>query len=250
MPHTSSGAAARRRAFTLVELLVVVGIIALLIAILMPALSAARRHALAINCAANLRTIGHAMQQYANEYKGRIPRDYWYHQEYIEGHILWAEAFAKYVGYSDLPQPPTIGPERDLILAPHFARIGVYQCPAFPNELQPLDFVSNAWYAGVVGVSAPLINVTRMPQSGRTVYLAEANSRNLRADYFGIHDVFDLPHLPVTPPPARSPQTGTSRVLTDNRHGGRINLLYLDGHVESKHFRDVHRRDFDFLFTQ
>src|SRR5207237_1711934 len=91
---------AHRTGFTLVELLVVVGIIALLIAILMPALSAARRQAMAIKCASNLRTIGHAMQQYANEFKGRIPRDYWYDQEYLDGHILWAEAFAKYVGYN------------------------------------------------------------------------------------------------------------------------------------------------------
>ena len=247
LPAVSRG---KRAAFTLVELLVVVGILALLIAILMPALSAARRQALSIKCAANLRTIGHAMQQYANEYKGRIPRDYWYDQQYIEGHILWAEAFAKYVGYNDLPQPPTLGPDRDLILAPHFGRIEVYQCPAFPNEFQVLDYVSNAWYAGVVGVSAPLIVVTRMPQSGRTVYLAEANARNLQVNYFGIHDVFDLSHLPVTPPPARAPQTTTSRVLVDNRHGGRINLLYLDGHAESKHYRDVQRTDFDWLYFQ
>jgi prepilin-type processing-associated H-X9-DG protein len=187
------------------------------------------------------------MQNYANEFKGRVPRDYWYGQQYKEGHILWAEAFAKYVGYNDMPHIPTIDPPRDAILAPHLARIEVYQCPAFPNEQSALDYVSNAWYAGVVGVSAPLINVVRMPQSGKTVYLTEG-SGNLRPDYFGIHDVFDVAHLPVTP--TRIPQPTSSRMLTDNRHGGRINLLYLDGHVASTHFKDVGRKDFDFLYNR
>jgi prepilin-type processing-associated H-X9-DG protein len=137
--------------------------------------------------------------------------------------------------------------DRDAILGPHLQRIEVYQCPAVPDEEQSLDYVSNAWWAGFAGVSAPLINVVRMPHTGQIVYLTEASTM-LPKKTFGIHDVFDLSHLPVDA--NKRVQPLTSRVLCDNRHGGRINLLYLDGHVESKPFKDVDRKDFDFLYLQ
>jgi prepilin-type processing-associated H-X9-DG protein/prepilin-type N-terminal cleavage/methylation domain-containing protein len=63
----------RHRAFTLVELLVVIGITTVLIALLLPALGAARESARQVTCASNLRQLHLACVNYANENQGLLP---------------------------------------------------------------------------------------------------------------------------------------------------------------------------------
>ena len=66
----------RRRAFTLVELLVVIGIIALLIAMLLPVLSKAKENARAVACQSNQRQLATGFLLFAQDNKGQLPGNF------------------------------------------------------------------------------------------------------------------------------------------------------------------------------
>jgi len=76
-----------RIGFTLVELLVVIGIIAVLVGILLPTLAKVRESARRADCASRLRQLAAAVHLYANENKGKIPPGY--RDNNTEEHTIW-----------------------------------------------------------------------------------------------------------------------------------------------------------------
>jgi len=134
--------ARKRAAFTLVELLVVVGIISVLIALLMPALSKVRKHAQEIHCAANLRSIGQALTMYTQQYH--------YYPGCMSAQILngagaiWPTRLRVFTGSQAVFNCPAQDEQ-------FYWKEGV---PVWP-ETYPAQEIHSAWYAYNVG--EPLI---------------------------------------------------------------------------------------------
>jgi prepilin-type N-terminal cleavage/methylation domain-containing protein/prepilin-type processing-associated H-X9-DG protein len=121
-----------RKGFTLVELLVVIGIIAVLVGVLLPALNKARKAAHATACLSNLRTMGQTWNIYLNNSKGRLP------------HYIW----------NTLPGGISGQQERDIkwngywmgILTTLGCKPGTVLCP---EANQPMSFATNQGFATV-----------------------------------------------------------------------------------------------------
>jgi prepilin-type N-terminal cleavage/methylation domain-containing protein/prepilin-type processing-associated H-X9-DG protein len=220
-----------RRAFTLVELLVVIGIIALLIAILLPVLSKARAAGNSTKCLANLRSLALAQTAYAAEQHNLLVEagDGSYD---VQG--SWIGIMEPYAGHALVRVCPSDNspyydnPDTDF--SPAVYRLTSY---AINNYVSPTHVP--------LGVT-PFKRISQVRNSSAVIQfveLAETGSYAV-ADHIHVQDFYS----PLTP------TTTLKRInqqMPVGRHGGHIgqwdgvlNYSFLDGHAESLPLRDVY----------
>lgn len=256
--------------FTLVELLVVIGIIAVLISILLPSLSKARRAANSVACLSNLRQMMQATQMYGQDYGNYFP--YAVMQQYDAGNgvqqdRVWWHFLSVYMGISDAV---TVDGGRisaaidkgckeiDLSDTRYFTGYGMNYYLRMMDPQGVPDYIPTyrPYYSGArwgnSGEGLPPVKQTRIKYPDRMIIYGDAFKELLTPTFYmnpgGVPDSFqDLWYwggpnknyttngwcIWLTPdeiPNSWGIRGGNSDPM---RHDGRANYVFVDGHAES-----------------
>ena len=224
-----------KHSFTLIELLVVIAIIAILAAILMPALSSARERGRLSNCTSNLKQIGQAMSNYSQDYEDYIvpsdPRfgtsgiNCWVAMLIKKKYLSSANYAVRIVDYTT----GTTGPK------------GVFRCPSMENvPYGGNTTAANSAIATNYGlgyfVGTYSTNMADLKIRARKINQYTHLSKVM---YLGEKEWGPIKTYSVSPYEDKD-KVGTGYVLDGMiRHGGKANYLFFDFHVETRNYYNV-----------
>lgn len=214
------GASGTRAGFTAIELMVCIAVIAILLALLLPALARSRAQAHNVRCGNNLRHLGSALNSYASDHRGYVPRN----PAYYPNHPVWPVVLRRYLGGSDPDTWRDVGTE-------------AFRCAANPTQGVPATYVINGFAFETQGYprpwwGSPAVNASQIRQPSRLPFFLETpNLFNSRTAFPEFDDIFFEIRLGLHKPAHVTPGKGC-RVDMMRHFGRSSNVAFADGHVE------------------
>jgi prepilin-type processing-associated H-X9-DG protein len=208
------------RAFTLAELLVVIGIIVLLCCLLLPAIAGLRQRANQAKCASNLRQCALAFEMYVEGSKGRPPGIAWMYYPSKDDWVFWEEPPYSDRNIDDSKLAAYLGVRGSVLR-------NVFRCPSdlLIHDTGVLDDGPTSGYPLTYRINAGLRYVGTMSQirhPAEKVLFYEGDDHSVDGGFWW---------QPV-PAEKRDPDIRAQDNLTD-RHGGKGQVAFVDGHVEA-----------------
>ena len=217
--------------FTLIELLVVIGIIAVLMAVLLPALSRAKGLAQSIACLNNLKQLQTCWLMYANDHDGSLPPNLSVYDLSTGRPIPGLDLRMTWCAGNAQTDVNTVNIENGYLF-PYNRSTAIYHCPADKARVAGSDVRHTRSYnmsQSVTGIRFGRV-LDHIPTFPKITQISKPDPANLFV-FIGVHEDEITDSLFGIPLPG-DPYDGMWFDLPANRHHNGGNLSFADGHVE------------------